>query len=279
LGQTFLGHRFDFLGKREDAVILNFIEHIARSKHARFILTTREHILQHALQISEHFLRRRSELAEEHFILALDAYTLLDRARILYNHIYFSDLGRPYKAALLRNQFYLRIIKHRNFNPRLIEWLSRLTNVKHVPARQYQREVWRVLENPEELWRIAFEQQISDAARSVLLALYTLGGHAELAVLHDAWKELHEHRARKYNSPRAAQDWRQALQELEGGFLSYHDDEATFINPSVKDFLDATLTVDREHLEDVLATTREFTQVLTIWDLPQFWCRFMARGW
>jgi hypothetical protein len=267
LGQTFLGHRFDFLGKQEDAIILSFIEQVARSKHARFILTTREHILRHAMQISEHFLRRRVALAQENLVLELGAYTLLDRARILYNHIYCSDLARPYKAALLRDEFYLRIIKHRNFNPRLIEWLSRFTNIKSIPPRAYQREVWRILENPEELWRMSFEQQISEAARSVLLALYTLGGDAELSVLHDAWKPLHEYRARKYNCSWSAQDWRQALHDLEGGFLAYDDDRARFINPSVKDFLDSTLSTDREHLEDVLATTREFTQVVTIWSL------------
>jgi hypothetical protein len=267
LGQTFLGQRFEFLGKREDAIILDFIETVARSKHARFILTTREHILRHAFEISEHFRRRRSDLTEQHFILELDNYTLLDRARILYNHIYFSDLAKPYKTALLRDEFYLRILKHRNFNPRLIEWLSRYTNIKRIPARRYQYEVERVLENPEELWRMAFEQQISDAARSVLLALYTLGGEAEITALQQAWRPLHQHRAQKYQFQRQPHEWRQALHELEGGFLEYDDGTATFINPSVKDFLNTTLATDFDHLDDLLASARQFSQVLTIWAL------------
>jgi hypothetical protein len=57
LGETFLGNRPDFVGKKEDSVILDFMDIVARSKHARLILTTREHILQHAFQISERFSR------------------------------------------------------------------------------------------------------------------------------------------------------------------------------------------------------------------------------
>ena len=53
LGQTFLGDRKEYLGRNEDAAIVDFAEMIQRSEHSRFILTTREHILRNALQISE----------------------------------------------------------------------------------------------------------------------------------------------------------------------------------------------------------------------------------
>ena len=241
LGETFLGERLEFLGKKEDSAILDFMEIIARSKHGKLILTTREHILQHAFSLSERFRQQRGGLADHRCILDLDDYSLLDRARILYNHIYFSDLPDTYKAALLKNHFYMRILKHPNYNPRLVEWLARFTNVKRVPVARYQQEVQRILDNPEELWRGAFERQISEAARSILLALYSLGGEAHLDHLEDAWKHLHEHRATKYNRQRAAEDWHSSLQELEGGFLVFKNRIAKFVNPSLKDFLDAVL--------------------------------------
>jgi hypothetical protein len=176
LGETFLGNRFDFLGNKEDSAILEFMEIVASSKHSRLILATREHILRHAFQISEHFKRQKVGLTDHRHVLELKHYNLLDRGRILYNHIYFSDLPEAYKVQLLKDDFYMHILKHRNFNPRLVEWLSRYTNVKALPLKNYRAEVQRVLENPEELWCIAFEQQISEASRSVILALYSLGG-------------------------------------------------------------------------------------------------------
>ncbi len=269
LGETFLGNRVDFLGKKEDSSILNFMEIVARSKHARFVLTTREQFLQQALQISERFRRERGVLADHRCVLELGDYTLLDRGRILYNHIYFSDLAADYKAELLRDEFYMRILKHRNFNPRLVEWLSRLTNVKQFPLADYQKVVERVLENPEQLWRIAFEQQISEASRSLLLALYSLGGETPLYRLKEAWKALHQHRAKTYNWGRAAEDWRRSLQELEGGFLVFKNQQAAFVNPSVKDFLDSTLASNTEHLDDLVSATCFFEQIVRIWLLAR----------
>jgi hypothetical protein len=180
LGETFLGNRVDFVGKKEDAAILDFMEIISRSKHSRLILTTREHILQHAFHISERFQRQQGGLLDHRCIIEIGDYNLLTRGRILYNHIYFSDLPWPYKAALLKNGFYMRVLRHRNFNPRLVEWLSRFTNVRSIIPKAYQDEVKRVLENPEQLWRIAFEQQISEASRSLILTLYSLGGSTSL---------------------------------------------------------------------------------------------------
>jgi hypothetical protein len=161
----------------------------------------------------------------------------------------------------------MEILKHRNFNPRLVEWLSKYTNVKALPAKGYRAEVERVLENPEELWNIAFEQQISEAARSVLLALYSLGGSTHLDRLEGAWKVLHKQRAKKYNWKTAAEDWRRSLQDLEGGFLLFNAGKAAFVNPSVKDFLDSTLTRDTEHLDDLLSAACRFEQIVTIWSL------------
>lgn len=224
LGDTFLGNRlFDFLGKKEDSIILAFMELVAGSKHSRLIVTTREHILRHAFQVSEHFRRHREDLATHRCILEIADYTLLDRGRILYNHIYFSDLPETYRLELLKDEFYMRILRHANFNPRLIEWLSRYTNVKGLPPEGYQARVASILDNPEELWRVAFEHQISEASRTAILALYSLGGKAHLEALEEAWRALHDYRSKKYNWKTTAEDWRRSLQDLEGGFLNFKD--------------------------------------------------------
>jgi len=94
LGQTFLGDRKEYLGRNEDAAIVDFAEMIQRSEHGRFILTTREHILRNALQLSEKFAR--SPLFEHRCVIELRDYSYAQKARILYNHLYFSDLPQSY---------------------------------------------------------------------------------------------------------------------------------------------------------------------------------------
>src|SRR5207244_3497594 len=68
LGQTFLGDRREYLGRNQDAAMVDFMEMIRQSRHARFILTTREHILSGALQVSERLAR--SPILEHRCIVA-----------------------------------------------------------------------------------------------------------------------------------------------------------------------------------------------------------------
>lgn len=117
LGQTFLGARSDFLARREDGAILDFADLVARSNSAKFILTTREHLLQRAFDISERFERERATFLGRQCVLEMGQYGLLERGRILYNHIHSSDLPPGHRRQLLKDGFYLEILRHRNFNP------------------------------------------------------------------------------------------------------------------------------------------------------------------
>lgn len=95
---------------------------IQSSAKAKLVMTTREHILANALLGSERL--RRSALIDHRCVLQLSDYSKAEKARILYNHIYFSELPEIYRKVLVDGKFYQTVLNHRNFNPRLIEWLS-----------------------------------------------------------------------------------------------------------------------------------------------------------
>ncbi len=193
LGQTFLGDRSEYLGRNQDASMVDFMEMIRRSPRSRFILTTREHILSGALQASERLAH--SPIMEHRCILELSDYSYAHRARLLYNHLYFSDLPQEYKDEVLREDFFLDIIKHQHFNPRLIEWMSAYSRLRRVPAPDYRTHVSTLLESPETIWAYAFYHQISDAARHVLLSFNTLGGWTDTVDIEPAFIALHRHNA------------------------------------------------------------------------------------
>ena len=67
---------------------------------ARFILTTREHIYAQAMGKSERL--RHSALDDFRVFLRMPDYSFAQKARILYNHLYFSDLPSEYQDELLR---------------------------------------------------------------------------------------------------------------------------------------------------------------------------------
>ena len=136
----------------------------------------------------------------------------------------------------MKGEFYLSAIKHDNFNPRIIEWLSSYTRVKGTSANNYRELFTQILDNPAEIWRHAFESQISEASRNVILSLYSLGGNEDLQVLEQIWSHHHRCMAVKYNFRMTPNEFTRALKELDGAFLRYSNGKAEFLNPSIKDF-------------------------------------------
>ena len=267
LGQTFLGDRREYLGRNQDSALVDFMEMVARSPESRFVLTTREHILSNALMYSERLTH--SQISRHQCILELADYSTAQRARILYNHMFFSDLPQAYCDEMLKNDFFLTVIKHDHFNPRIIEWLASHTRLHSVPAAAYQKHVTELLESPNSIWEHAFDHQISDPARHVLISLYMLGQWVETSEIELAFSAFHNHAAQKYNRPIRSRDFRHALQELDGAFLTYSTGHASFINPSVRDFLGMTISSDVELAKDIIVSAVRFQQVSSLWDLAR----------
>lgn len=265
LGQTFLGDRREFLGRNQDTAMVDFMEMVRRSHQSRLILTTREHILSGALQVSERLAH--SPILEYRCILQLGDYSYGHRARLLYNHLYFSDLPQEYKDEVLKEDFFLDVIKHKHFNPRLIEWLSAYSRLRQVPAQDYRTHVSALLQAPESIWAHAFHHQISDAARNVLLCFNTFGGWTDTVDLEPAFIALHRHNAAKYHHRIRAGDFHRALQELEGAFLSYSKGYASYLNPSVREFVASVIANERETVEDLVNSAVRFKQVVNLWEL------------
>ncbi|MYM86557.1 hypothetical protein GTP91_05110 [Rugamonas sp. FT82W] len=263
IGATFLGERASAFTRNEDRAILDFIEMVKSSPTTLLVMTTREHILTQAIAASEKL--KHSDLISSRCVLEIGDYSVRQRAQILYNHIYFSDLPEDYRTVLLRNRFYQEIIKHKKFNPRLIEWLSTYRRVKVVEPLLYEKFVADLLEDPTEIWRYAYEQQISEAARSVLLALYTYGGQCAPDVLEHAFHQLHSLRAQRYGFRTTPSDWRSALAELHGSFIR-PGGQIEVVNPSVLDMLNSAVREDTTNALDMLEGAVRFSQVRRVWN-------------
>ena len=267
LGQTFLGDQRSYVSRNHDAAIISFMEMVRETSHSKFILTTREHILRQAFQVSERFMR--STLTAHHCVLELEDYSFGQRARILYNHLYFSDLQQVYKNVVLQDDFFLEIIKHEHFNPRLIEWLVSLSRLQSPPPERYKQSIVDLLQSPERLWAHAFETQISDAARDLLISLYSLGTFTAIDRLEPAFEALHAAFCNTYNRSRRPDDFRSALQELDGAFLSYRTGMATFVNPSVREFTAGIILRTPRIAEGLLDAAVKFRQFSNIWELAR----------
>ncbi|BBE72972.1 restriction endonuclease [Oharaeibacter diazotrophicus] len=265
MGATFAGDR---VHSSNDRALLHFIAMVRATPDARLVLTTREHVFAQALGRSERL--RHAGLDDLRVILNMPNYTTRQRAHILYNHLYFSDLPEVYLEELLRGEFYMRIVKHEKFNPRLIEWLSSYRRLTQVPVERYRGFVDNLLRDPSEIWHHAYEQEISEAGRSVLLAMRTLGGQCGGRVLEDAFGPLHAHRAARYRFSTRPDDFRAGIREVVNSFIKPWGQQGfEIIDPSVLDLLNAVARGAPDNAVDMIEGATHFGQIEQIWSLAK----------
>lgn len=266
MGATFLGEQSSGSIGTKDRSLLDFVALVRATPTARLILTTREHIYTQAMNRSERL--RNSELDDLRVFLSMPDYSFEQKARILYNHLYFSDLPYIYQDELLQDSFYLRIIRHKKFNPRLIEWLSSYRRIRNVPVEHYQTFVENLLRDPLEIWQHAYEQEITDAGRSMLLAVFSLEGKVGEVLLKPAFNALHLHRAKRYGFAARPEDYRSALREVAGTFIKpFGTNGVEVIDPSVLDLLNAVVQNNPQNAIDILIGATSFDQLDRLWTL------------
>ncbi len=268
LGQSSLSEK---LNKNEDQKLLDFIHTINKSKVSKFILTTREYILNQARMIYEKL--SRAKLDAETCIIDLSKYNRLNRAQILYNHIHFSDLPAKFKKAILTGRNYLKIIDHHNYNPRIIDLMTQYSRVQYIQPNEYFKFFMSNLENPLEVWRHAFEEQLAQSSRNLLIVMASLPELIFLEDLKEAFLSFHLRQAKEYLYKTSPDDFMHALKELEGNFISTEKSKdktiVCFHNPSIRDYLREYLSSHEIELRFLVQVAKFYDQYMILWEFRE----------
>lgn len=237
----------DFLGANyfhvtEDGFeskVIRFIEAVRRNPDKLFILSTREYIFKSAMRQYEHFAVRNIELAK--CTIDLEDYTEGVRAHILYNHLAEAEIPVDYIRSLLSGSQYLRLIRHRNFNPRIIEAFLNKQLYLHVSPTSFVKKFLDFFEHPDSVWDYAFNN-LPQLAQYALFVRMTMGnGPVFLADWHCAVKFLVRRTSGELSLSLSEMSWEETLKLLEGTFVLTSEPNSAFVsdfhNPSVFDFL------------------------------------------
>ncbi|MEQ1224870.1 restriction endonuclease [Acinetobacter pittii] len=180
----FLGSNYlEVINNREDSKTASLIKRIEKDKTKRFVLTTRTNILNQGKRISTAFDVQNIDKNE--FELIVGNLKDLDKAKILYNHIYFSELTEDFIDQIYIDERYKKIINHKNYNPRIISFITDFQRMKDISAENYWCYIESILKDPAQIWGNVFDRQIDELSKD-LVALLVLNRNS----LYE--NELHE---------------------------------------------------------------------------------------
>jgi hypothetical protein len=258
-------------GRNYGGAMIQFIQRIKNSTNKLLILTSRINILNEAEEMSE-VLRHEGIRIAEHQV-DIEDLNELQRAKLLYNHLWFNGLPKEYLAVVGQTETYMDIINHENFSPRLIAFITNPTQVKLVDVmpEDYVDFVMFHLKNPQEIWRNAYLYQIGDNERFLLECLFSMSGHfVPEDSLIESYNARIEMELAKNNYKPLSDGFNLAVKKLRDSFLEVHwnaDFECKMyrlVQPSLEDFIGFYLANSDSEYKRVLSSVTHGDQLIRL---------------
>jgi len=256
----------DFLGRnylsaitnKLDSRVVKFIERVKKDSSKRFVLTSRVTVLNQGRLRSDELKTDKVDNAQ--FVFDANDLEGIDKARILYNHLFFAKspehLFYDHVTELFKENRYRTIIEHRNYNPRVMEFILAPAQLAKVKPSEYWDFIHKNLDKPDEIWKSAIKNQLEDLEQ-VILWHVTFSKEIKEEALRAVIEEYFDKRGKALH----VYNFSDALQTLTDAFLhkviwtrsgkSYW----SLSNPSIADYVSPTLINDNTSIliEIVLA--------------------------
>lgn len=234
----FLGSNFlAVLDRHEDTHIVGFIQRVSKDKKKRFILTSRSTVLNRGKSLTDRFHLAKVEKHE--FEIEVKSLAEIDKARILHSRMWFSGLPREYLEVIVDKRRYWTIIRHANFNPRLISFITDPSRFDGVPPSDYWSYIENTLQNPIDVWDHVFSNQLTDWSRLTVLLVVFSGGSIEERRLRSCYESLSSDTLVKNYVGDA--DFDMGMRVLVGSVLNRRIEPEnitlTLFNPSIADYV------------------------------------------
>ncbi|MDD4528165.1 MAG: restriction endonuclease [Candidatus Margulisbacteria bacterium] len=266
----------DFLGSnyfeivnshKTETQLTSFVERVRNTPNKYLILTTRTVILNLAIERYEKI--SHSKLASQQFEIKLTDYTKYEKALILYNHLYFKGVKEELYSSILNDKFYKIIIQHKNYTPRIIEFITDNSKIEQFTATLYHQFILNNLNNPREIWRYSFNNQITYLDRCLLLTLFSFESGSNETDLINAFENRLIYEKEEHNQIINANQFNESIRTLLNGFInatlytfiSPQIRIFNFINPSLFDFLMGHVSESFQERKSIISSITYFEQL------------------
>lgn len=174
LGQTALD-----INTSNAANLMYFIRLVSSSSNKYLIMNSRITIFNQMKHENQKF----EMLMDDHLLsinfMNIKEFSVIEKAKILYNHLLENLVPRNYIDEIVKDKKYHRIIKHKNYNPRIIQMMTRPSKITQFSPTVYYDKFLNSLDNDELIWKDEFFS-FTKQDKLFVLALYSesvVNGH------------------------------------------------------------------------------------------------------
>lgn len=265
-----LGQHYFRMSEGRENELIALIDYVKMNPNKILIMNTRVTIYNEARNRSQNFGRMTSKKRTDYteYIIDFAELSMVDKAMIFYNHLYFNEVSDKNIAEIKKNKNYRRIVEYPNYSPRIIEYVTEERDRSSDEFDSYYNYVIRKLDYPDGIWGNEFNRRIEDVDRIMLLILYSL---TDTTIDYDVLKSSFNRRISKIDSlDSSVNQFNQSLERLNKSMISVFDKngkkEVGVLNPSINDFLRnefKTNTVELERIKDSIYHYRQLESCYT----------------
>lgn len=251
------GQAYFNMKETQENELLTLIKYVKTNPNKLLIMNSRVTIYQEAKARTSDLVKSLDRKEYKAFVLDMTNISVVEKAKILYNHLYFCQVPQSYRDDIKSNKNYFKVVKHKNYNPRIIEFVTNKRQYETVEANTYSDFIIQCLDNPEEIWENEYNRRLNSTDRMFLNTLYSL---TNTTIPLEVVKVCYDHRISMMEGiDSSVNHFEQSLRRLQNSMIKVVDVNGkpmlSVANPSINDFLSSYLDKNIPEKKAILATS------------------------
>ncbi len=245
-----LGQYYFNMQETRENELISLLKYIGAHQNKAIILNSRVTIFNESKRRSLELAKLIDNRGLKVHTINIDNVSMLEKAKILYNHFYFCGIPKEYFDVIKKDKQYLKIIKHPNYNPRIIEYITSNKFIEDNTVDCYGKAILDTLDNPEAVWSDEYNRKLQNIDRILLNTLFSL---TDTLIEVETLKYCFEFRlASMTNIDTTIDHFSHAIKRLNKAFIRIIDNKGKkigVVNPSVNDFLNNQISQNAVELK------------------------------
>lgn len=265
------GQAYFNMKETQETELLSLIKYVKLNPNKVLIMNSRVTIFQEAQMRAVNLVKSIERKEYRVFVLDMNNISPIEKAKIFYNHLYFGEIPMKYRDNIKRQKKYIGIVMHKNYNPRIMEFVTRKTQYESVDSEYYSDFIMQCLDNPKQIWENEYERRLINTDRAFLNTLFSL---SNTAIPIEIMKFCYEERLSKLDGiDLSINHFEQSLKRLQDSMIKIMDVNGkrmiSVTNPSVNDFLSAHIDnnlLEKKAIVEAACSIHQLKRMLSIND-------------